>query len=207
MQQEGARDEHNEQIAAVVERWRRAWNQTDGVNLTTYCTGIPSMKWSLVIAAASLALLGACTQKPENTDPEKVVAAINKAEEAQAAALGRKDFDGAVAVFAEDATLYMQGMPPAVGRDAIKAVNERVLKDPALNVVIDETSRKWWVSASGDLATTTYTSAWTHTDASSGNSVTERLVSQTTWERQADGTWKNVSDINAVYPAAVAELR
>ena len=165
------------------------------------------MKWSLVLAAASLALLGACTQKREITDPGKVIAAISKAEEAQAAALGTKDLDRAVAVFAEDATLYMQGMPPAVGREAIKAANERVLKDPALNVVMDEASRKWWVSASGDLATTTYTSAWTHTDASSGKPVTERLVSQTTWQRQADGTWNNVSDINAVYPAAVASVR
>ena len=165
------------------------------------------MKRSLALAAASLALLGACTQKPEAADPEIAIAGISRAEETQAAALGRKDLDGAVAVFAEDATLYMQGMPPAMGREAIKAVNERVLKDPALNVVIDEASRKWWVSASGDLATTTYTSAWTHTDASSGKPVTERLVSQTTWERQADGTWKNVSDINAAYPAAAAGVR
>jgi ketosteroid isomerase-like protein len=165
------------------------------------------MRTSLAPAAASLALLGACAPKPDVADPAKVIAAIRDAEEAQAAALGRKDLDGAVAVFADDATLYVQGMPPAVGRAAIKVANERVLKDPALNVVPDEASRKWWVSASGDLATTTYTSAWTHTAPSGGLPVTERLVSQTTWRRQADGSWKNVSDINAVYPAPVAAGR
>lgn len=53
---------------------------------------------------------------------------------------------------------------------------------------------------SGDLATKTYTSAWTHTDGTSGIVLAERLVSQTTWVRQADGSWKNVSDLNAVYP-------
>jgi ketosteroid isomerase-like protein len=165
------------------------------------------MKTLLVPAAASLALLGACTQKSAITDPQRVIAAISKVEAAQASALGNKDLDRAVAVFAEDATLYMQGMPPAVGRAAIKGANERVLKDPALNVVPDEASRKWWVSSSGDLATTTYTSAWTHTDPSNGKPVTERLVSQTTWQRQADGAWKNVSDINAVYPVPVRGVR
>jgi ketosteroid isomerase-like protein len=164
------------------------------------------MKPSLV-AAASLALLGACTRQADVADPGKVIAAIGKAEEAQAAALGRGDLDGAMAVFAQDATLYMQGMPPAIGRAAIKAANERVLKDPALNVVPDEASRKWWVSASGDLATTTYASAWTHTDPGTGKPLTERLVSQTTWRRGTDGTWRNVSDINAVYPAPVSGPR
>jgi ketosteroid isomerase-like protein len=164
------------------------------------------MKPSLA-AAASLALLGACTPHPQAADPAKVIAAIGKAEEAQAAALGRKDLDSAVAVFAEDATLYVQGMPPAVGRAAIKAANERALQDPVLNVVPDEASRKWWVAASGDLATTTYGSAWTHTDPGSGKPVTERLVSQTTWRRGADGAWRNVSDINAVFPAPVPAAR
>lgn len=165
------------------------------------------MKASRGAAAAALGFLGACTQQPQVVDPGKVIAAIRKAEEAQAAALGRKDLDGAVAVFAQDATLYVQGMPPATGREAIKAANQRVLKDPALNVVPDEASRKWWVSASGDLATTTYASAWTHTDPSSGKPVTERLVSQTTWRRGGDGTWQNVSDINAVYPAPISGRR
>jgi ketosteroid isomerase-like protein len=177
---------------------------SEAVNCAIHCTEILAMKASLLPAVALLALLGSCAQKPAVADPGNAIAAIRKAEEAQAVALGRKDLDRAVAVFAEDATLYMQGMPPAVGREAIKAANELVLKDPALNVVPDEASRKWWVSASGDLATTTYASAWTHTDPSSGKPVTERLVSQTTWRRGADGTWKNVSDINAVYPGPVA---
>lgn len=55
---------------------------------------------------------------------------------------------------------------------------------------------------SGDLATKIYTSAWTHTDGTRGIVLAERLVSQTTWVRQADGSWKNVSDLNAVYPVA-----
>jgi ketosteroid isomerase-like protein len=104
-------------------------------------------------------------------------------------------------VFAEDSTLYAPGMPPAHGRQAIKAANERALKDPALNAMIDEGSRKWFVAASGDLATTTYRYAWTHTDANSGRPVTEQVSSQTTWIKQADGSWKNVWDLNAVYPA------
>jgi ketosteroid isomerase-like protein len=115
------------------------------------------MRESFIIGGASLALLGACAQKMETADREKVIKAIQKAEEAQAAALGRRDLEAAVTVFAEDGTLYTPGLPPAIGRQAIKATNERVLKDPAFNVAIDEASRKWWVSSSGDLATTSYT--------------------------------------------------
>lgn len=162
------------------------------------------MKTTLAPAVASLVLLGACAPRSDVADPAKVIAAIRSAEEAQATALGRKDLDGAVAVFADDATLYVPGMPPALGRAAIRAANERALKDPALNVTPDEGSRTWWVAASGDLATTTYASAWTHAAPGGGMPVTERLISQTTWRRQADGSWKNVSDINAVYPAPAA---
>jgi uncharacterized protein (TIGR02246 family) len=159
------------------------------------------MRAILVFGAASVAWLGACTPKAETVDRAKVIAAIQQAEQVQAAALGRNDLVGAMAVFAQDGTLYVPGMPPANGREAIKAANERALKDPALNVAIDQASRKWWVAASGDLATTTYRYSWTHTEASSGKPVTEQIVSQTTWVRQRDGSWKNVSDLNAVVPA------
>lgn len=161
------------------------------------------MKRSFLIGAATLALLGACAQKVETVDREKVIVAIQKAEEAQAAADGRNDLDGAMAVFAEDSTLYVPGFPPAHGRAAIRAIHQRVLSDPAWNVVFDEGSRKWWIARSGDLATTTYTMVWTHTDSGNGKPVTERLTSQTTWARQTDGSWKNVMDINAVYPAPI----
>ena len=172
------------------------------INCTAICEGISSLKGSYILPMAALAMLGACARTAEPVDPNEAIAAIQQAEEAQAAALGRNDLDAAVTIFAEDAVLYMQGIPPAVGREAIKAVNRNVLEDPALNVAIDEGSRKWWVSASGDLATTSYTSAWTHTDTSSGKPVTQQLVSQTTWTRQTDGSWKNVLDINSVYPNA-----
>ena len=152
------------------------------------------------IAAGAVVLVAACKPNTEPTDQKKVIGAIQQAEQAQEAALAKNDLDGVVTVFASDATLYVPGMPPANGREAIKAVNERALADPAMNVKIDEGSRKWWVSAGGDLATTSYTSAWTHTEASTGRPVTEKLVSQTTWARQSDETWKNVLDINAVYP-------
>lgn len=162
--------------------------------------GVVSMSRWLAIAAGAAVLVAACTPNTETADRQQVIGAIQKAEQAQEAALARNDLDGAVTGFASDATLYVPGMPPAHGREAIKAANERALIDPAMNVKIDEGSRKWWVSATGDLATTSYTSAWTHTEASNGKPVTEKLVSQTTWARQPGGSWKNVMDINAVFP-------
>lgn len=158
------------------------------------------MKKLLGVTAAWMAWLNGCTHQPEAVDRGKVIGAIQKEEEAQETALGSKDLDAAVAVFAQDATLYVPGMPPAVGREAIKLLNERSLQDPALNAVIDEGSRKWWVAESGELATTTYRYSWTHTDRSSGKPITDQVVSQTTWKRVAGGAWKNVSDINSIYP-------
>lgn len=158
------------------------------------------MKDLLFVVIITLGLLEGCGQQAVTADREKVIAIIQKAEAAQADALAKHDLDAAVAVFAEDGRLYAPGLPPAFGREAIKAVNELSLKDLALNVAIDEASRKWWVSSSGDLATTTYTYAWTHTDVTTGKPETDKVVSQTTWARQADGSWKNVLDLNLVYP-------
>lgn len=157
------------------------------------------MRAIYALALTSLALLAACTQQSPPADRDRVIAAIQQIETAQADAVGRKDLDSALSVFADDTTLYLPGMPPAKGIKAIKAVHERAMQDPAQNVVIDDASRKWWISAGGDLATTTYTYVWTHTDASSHKAVTEHIISQTTWAKQADGSWKNVSDVNAVY--------
>jgi uncharacterized protein (TIGR02246 family) len=156
----------------------------------------------LAIAAISLALLSGCARNSEAADREKVMTAIQDTEEAQAAAFRRNDLDKVFAIYAEDSMLYLPGLPPAHGREAIRAVDEHAMKDPAFNVTIDEASRKWWVARSGDLATTTYTTIWTHTDAASGKPMTEQMMSQTTWVRQPDQSWKNVMDINAVYPAS-----
>lgn len=154
---------------------------------------------SYAIVTALIGLLAACTRQPQAVNRQTVIDAIQRAETEQAKALRRGDLEAAYAVFADDSRLYMTGMPPAIGRDAIKAANERALSDPAFNAVIDESSRKWWISGSGDLATTTYQMKWTHTDAASGKPVTEPLTAQTTWVRQADGSWKNVMDIDAVF--------
>lgn len=159
------------------------------------------MRVSYVLAAgAAFITLAGCAEKTQAVDRQKVMAAIQQAEQAQEAALVRNDLEAAVQIFTEDSVLYVPGMPPAHGKAAIKASNAKALADPAFNGTIDEASRKWWVARSGDLATTTYTTTWTHTDAASGKPVTEPLTSQTTWARQSDGSWKNVMDINGVYP-------
>jgi ketosteroid isomerase-like protein len=158
-------------------------------------------KLLILIAASPVALLG-CAQKAETVDPKMVMVAIQQAEEAQGAALARHDLEGALKIVTEESTLYVPGMPPAHGREAIKKNNARALADPAFTGIIDERSRKWWIAKSGDLATTTYTTTWTHTNAATGKPVTEPLVSQTTWAKQSDGSWKNVIDINGVYPTS-----
>jgi ketosteroid isomerase-like protein len=162
------------------------------------------MRTLLALLATSLVMLEGCGRRTETLDREKVMAAIQRAEEAQSAAYRRNDLNAAFASYTDDSTLYAPGSPPAHGRAAIRALNERAMMDPALKVVIDEASRRWWLAKSGDLATTTYNTLWTHTDAASGKPVTERVISQTTWLKQSDGSWKNVMDINGAYPAPTA---
>ena len=45
---------------------------------------------------------------------------------------------------------------------------------------------------------------WAHTDAVSGNPVKKPLVSLTNWVKSSNGSWKNLMDINWVYPASTA---
>lgn len=163
----------------------------------------PYRTLALFTAAAPL-LLAACGQKPAAVDSETVLAAIHQAENAQIEALGKGDLAGATAVYGEGATIYVEGMPPATGADAIKANFERQFTDKAFKVAVTEGSNKSWVAASGDLAVTGFTGTWTRTDPASGKPVTGPILNQTVWQKQADGSWKNVSDVNMALPEAAA---
>lgn len=167
------------------------------------------MRKTLPILLAATALLSACKKSdadesatmPEN-DPVAVMDAIHAVENGQIAALNAKDLAGATKVYTADAVLYAPGDPPASGSEAITAAFTNATADKAYGVVPDEGSQKSWVAASGDYATTSFTGQFTRTV--DGAAKTDPFVNQTLWAKQQDGTWKIVSDVNAVVGTAAA---
>jgi ketosteroid isomerase-like protein len=164
-------------------------------------------KLACALAAAPIILIAACSQpaEPPAADADAVLAAIHEVENAQLEALNNGDTAGGAVVYGEGATLYVDGTSPATGADAIQAHMEAMLSDPGFNVSMDEGSYKSWVAASGDLAVTSFTGLFSRTDTETGEVVTEPVVNQTVWQKQANGSWKNVHDVNMVYVGEAAE--
>jgi uncharacterized protein (TIGR02246 family) len=132
-----------------------------------------------------------------------VLDAIHQVEAAQMTAFDAKDIDGSLAPYADSSAFATSGMPYASGRDALRSVFGGMLADP--NVHLELTPKGSFVSASGDLAVTTADYVHTFTDPGTGKPVSETGVNQTVWQKQADGSWKNMSDFNVSLPAEGGE--
>jgi ketosteroid isomerase-like protein len=154
-----------------------------------------------LVATAALALLAGCSQQAAPADPAEVLAQIHKVEEAQVKAFAERDIDAGLAPYAETSAFAQGGAPYLDGLAAIRPAFEAMLADPAAR--LEMTSRGSFVASSGDLAVTTADYAFTYTDPETKQPVTEHGVNQTVWQRQEDGSWKNVSDFNV--PTAPAE--
>jgi len=158
------------------------------------------MKCTTLLATLPLVALAACNRAmAPAVDPAAELAAIQAIEQAQMAAFNSHDLEGAVAGYADDAMFVGPGEPPARGMEALRANAEAFIKDP--NLHLDIQHDEGWVAASGDLAVTT--ANWTlTTTGADGNVTTMSGINQSTWRKQADGTWKMILDFNPATPAA-----
>jgi len=164
------------------------------------------MRVSLLLALAPLALAAACTRvdAPQPADDkDAALLAIHMVEEGQMKAFDADDVAGAIAPYGDDSVFIASGMPLASGMAAIRPAFEEMLADPNAKLVMSPQSSR--VSASGDLAVTTASYDFTHSDPATGEPVTEHGMNQTVWSKQADGSWKNVSDFNVSVPPEAAE--
>lgn len=142
----------------------------------------------LVVPAAAALLLAACKPQPLSQADQDAVRAVNAA---FTAAVNADNLSGMSAVFADDATLNANNMPPAVGAAAVRQT-WKALHDSA-SAKLTTTVTK--VDGEGDLAYTTgtyhlvLTMRSTHADlpAEDGKFVTVA-------KRQSDGSWKWVVD-------------
>lgn len=133
----------------------------------------------------------------EAPDPAKAEASIREAQAGRIAALRKRDVDGAVSVYAPNATLVVPDATPLTDPASIRANYASLLGDDDLTMTV--TPMQTWVSAGADFAVTTAKIAIR--SKAEDDPVAIDSTSQSVWQRQADGTWKIVSEYNVALPA------
>ena len=105
-----------------------------------------------------------------------------------------KDADKLVSIYTDDATFMMPGIPAAKGKENIKKVVVAYLADP--NLKIDANTERVEVGKSGDVAFSQGTYQMTMSDPKTKKPIIDKGSYVTGYKKQADGSWKAVSDIN-----------
>ena len=146
---------------------------------------------------AALALFTGCSQTAADTRAADVKALRdNEAQWNQDFA--SKDAEKLVAHYADDAVLMNPGMPPSVGKDAIRKTLKEMVGDAALSLKFE--ASKVGVGKGGDIGYTQGSYKMTMTDPNSKHVINDHGSYVTTYRKGADGAWKAVADI------AISEL-
>lgn len=154
-----------------------------------------TMKTTLTLAAALglLFMMAACSHAPaDNRDADTKV--IRDLETAWNNDIKTKDPAKWAGYYAEDAVLMVPGMKPVLGKTAIAEALKQFTADP--NLSLSFSANHVEVARSGDLAVTQGTYTMTMTDPVSKNKMTDTGTYETTFKKQADGSWKAVFDAN-----------
>ena len=160
------------------------------------------MNKALILAAAPIALLAACTKPAAPADADAVLAEIKAVEQRQIAAFNVHDLEGAITLYAPDAQFLGPDAPVGTGTEAIRAAFTPMIEDSQSKIAI--TPGPAWVAASGELAVTSGTFTYTHSNAEGTGTETMTGAVQTVWQKDPDGEWKVVSDFNAATPSPAA---
>jgi uncharacterized protein (TIGR02246 family) len=157
-----------------------------------------------ITALALCAGLAACDRNKAGggaaapADTKAAEQAVKDAEAATLAEWKAKKADGVAGHYASDATTYLAGQAPMVGRDKIQAGVGQFMQDA--NFGIDYANTQTIVAASGDLAYTKGTYHVTYTDPQTKKAKSEAGNYVTIFHKEADGSWKAVED--AAVPGA-----
>ena len=144
-----------------------------------------------VIALLGCALFAPAPNRAASTDA--AATAIRHNEETWNKEFEAKDAAKLVAHYAEDATLMSPGMPSAHGKAAIGKVLKDMVSDHALSLKFHATRVE--VASSGDMAYSEGTYTMTMTDPATKKPMNDKGSYVTVYKKQADGSWKAVSDI------------
>ena len=154
---------------------------------------------SLCALFLSLASIG-CNKAP---DTQSDAQAIRDSESAAVKDWQAKDVTKITSHYAPDATLLVTDMPAMKGSDAIKNGIGTLLKDPRLSLTFSPSVVV--VAKDGDMAYTQGYYVMTYSEPKSGATLIEKGKYVTVHQKQPDGSWKIVEDIeNPDAPATPA---
>jgi uncharacterized protein (TIGR02246 family) len=151
-------------------------------------------RFAALACAAVLALLPSACNQPANTH-DADVQAIRDTETQWNQDYAQKDLDKAISHYADDAVLMVGGSPAISGKDAIHNAMKQMLADPAFSLKFQ--ASKIDVAKSGDLAYTQGSYTLSITDPQTKQVVNDHGSYVTAYRKQADGTWKAVTDMAA----------
>jgi uncharacterized protein (TIGR02246 family) len=120
--------------------------------------------------------------------------AIRQLEADWSQSFATKDVEKATAFYADDASLFNSGMPIVTGKANIANTWKPYLSDS--NFALSFSPDKVVVSKSGDMASTQGSYSLTYTDPKTKKQVSEKGKYVEVYMKQADGSWKDVSDIS-----------
>ena len=134
------------------------------------------------------------TPPPATVDLSAEEAKVREAENTQMKSWAAKDVDKVLNFYADDATLMTPGVPAMKGKDAMRPVLKTLVSDP--NFKLDFSAQRVEIAKSGDVAFSQGTYTMVVTDPKSKKPITDKGSYVTGYKKQADGSWKAVSDIN-----------
>jgi uncharacterized protein (TIGR02246 family) len=146
---------------------------------------------SITCIAGIAMLMAACNQTHDTHDAD--VQAIKNLETTWNQDYAGKEADKLAAYYANEAVLMAPGMAPAVGKDAIRTMIGQMVNDPALSLKFQ--ASKVDAAKSGDVAYSQGTYTMTMTDPNTKRVFNDHGSYVTVYRKQADGSWKVVSDI------------
>jgi uncharacterized protein (TIGR02246 family) len=152
--------------------------------------------WVMGAGVFFLALFAGCSAAPPSpaVDLAAEEAKIRDAEATQMKNWNGKDVDKILTFYADDATLMTPGVPAMKGKDAMRPVLKTIVDDP--NLKMEFSAQRVEVAKSGDVAFSQGTYQLVVTDPKTKKPVTDKGSYVTAYKKQADGSWKAVSDIN-----------
>jgi uncharacterized protein (TIGR02246 family) len=157
------------------------------------------MRKTLLFVPGSLLLmvLAGCSTAPPpaaTVDLAAEEAKIREAEATQMKNWNAKDVEKILTFYADDATLMTPGMPAMKNQDARRSMLKTLTADP--NLKLEFSPQRVEVAKSGDVAFSQGTYTMVVTDPKTKKPVTDKGSYVTGYKKQADGSWKAISDIN-----------